>query len=130
MSYKRLDSNQVEELKKFSSHKSNSAQECLRALAVLLIDQGLVDLVREMTGYTRGHAFTLRSTYIEQGIRALITKKRNEKHYLTKGQLGEVIHMIKTTTPDQLGYPNNPFWATSILGEIIFRDFLCRSQAV
>ena len=122
MANRKLNSKQIEEIKSFRGNKDSTSKECLRALAVLLIDMGSVDLVKDLTGYTREYAFELRRLYLKQGIRALITKKPRERHLLAKGELAEIDHMIRTKTPEQLGFVGQSSWTINILGKAIF-DF-------
>ena len=124
MSYRnrKLSSDQIKEIKQFMRFKKHSAKDVLRALSVLLINRNDVDLLDELTGYSKSHAFSLRKNYLMYGISALETKKRKVEKLLTKNQLNEITNILQTETPISFGY-DAPFWTTAILGHLIEEQY-------
>lgn len=119
----RLTDKQVEELERFTK-ETKDLQEFKRAQAILLLNKRVDEqTIRSITAFSRSQIFSLRQTYLHTGMSGLETKRKGDpKRLLTKKQLKEVVHLIKTTKPQEYGY-SYPFWTTGILAEVIKEKF-------
>lgn len=91
--------------------------------AILMINrEAEADFIKEITGYDQKYAFELRRKYIDHGIESLLSKKKEPRALLTKGQKAEVIKIVTTLTPKSFGYSID-YWSTYILGALIKEQY-------
>jgi transposase len=92
-----------------------------RALAVVTLEAGNP---LEEIGLSKKHAQRLRREFRKHGVEAFKDKRHNNKTVLLTGaQLNEVLAMLGTTTPNDHGYTNSPFWSTRILASLIEQKY-------
>jgi len=120
----KLTEEQVAKLKNLINDNSRSKKETLRAQAVLMINSNDgEDQIEMLTSFDKKHAFKLRKKYVEQGIEALIDKrKKKTRALLARNQRNHVIKIIKTMTPKAFGF-DEKFWTTNILGFLINEQY-------
>lgn len=99
--------------------------------AVLLLDQGQkLETIKLVTGLGRSRIFLLRKRYLKQGLKSLEVKPRGLNRLLTKKQLKEITHTVKTKRPEELGFSANyQFWNTSILASFIEEKYKVRYKS-
>ena len=109
------------------SDAERTSREIKHAQAILLIDQEIDPGTIEMlTAYTQKHAYKLRHRYLTCGIEAITDKRTPKpKELLTQKQRAEIIEVIKTKKPEELGayYEKCEYWMTGVLGEYIKRTY-------
>jgi transposase len=120
---KMLKIEQIKQLQAFMKDKESSGTETRRAQAILILCSGeSAGLISSLTGYEKKYVFKLRKKYLEKGIEGLKTKKRKPKALLTKGQIKEIVKVVKTSKPNDFGI-NADFWSTAILGQLIEEQY-------
>lgn len=126
----KLTEEQVTELKGLIKKSKNNSQIRM-AQAILLVDQRQSpEVVKLVTHLGRSRAFGLRKLYLETGIKALKVKERGVNRLLTKGQLKEIIFLVKHKQPSEVGFhPSYQFWNTSILGQYIDEKYKVRYKS-
>jgi len=109
---------------------SKKTDEVKRAQTILLLNQeNDIKQISALTGYQRRQIFSLRKSYLEKGIDSLTDKRKGEpKELLTKKQRQEIIEVIKTKTPKDLGYFWE-FWTSSILTDYIEQKYSVRYKS-
>jgi len=118
----RLSSQQVFELEKLKK-ETEDAHELRKIQAILLLDKKEeVETITFLTGIKRSRIFGLRRNYFRLGIKAIESRKRRIHELLTKGQIKEVSDILISKTPYDFDY-NSPFWTTSILADLIWRQY-------
>ena len=101
--------------------ETENIEEYKRALAVLTLEDGNP---LDRTGLSFKHVQRIRRAFRGIGIEAFKDKRHNNAPVLlTKPQRGEVAAMLRTTTPNDHGYTNSPFWSTRILASVIKSKF-------
>lgn len=126
MKYLRLNENQIKELQDVIHDNESPSREVKRAQAIIMIDKKRnIEDITEMTGLRRAQIFELRKKYFRQGINSIKNKRQKKpKELLTKAQKEEILHILKTKTPNECdSYYNNDYWTTGILGEFIKRTY-------
>ncbi len=97
--------------------ETNNVDEYKRALAVVTLEAG--NPLKEI-GLSKKHAQRLRREFRSISVLAFKDKRHNNKTVLLTGsQCDEVIATLMTTTPNDHGYTNSPFWSTRILATLI-----------
>jgi transposase len=123
----KLTTKQRTELSAVISDAERTSREIKHAQAILLIDQEIDQHTIEMvTAYTGKHAYKLRRRYLQSGIEAITDRRTPKpKELLTRIQRVEIIEIIKTKKPSELGsyYQNYEYWTTGVLGEYIKRAY-------
>lgn len=123
----RLSVKQKKELQEAVNDNKRSGDEVRRAQTILLLDkEKKTDEIFEITSIGRTQAFELRKKYCEKGIEVLSDKRKGKpKELLTKKQRGEILEIIKTKKPKELGkrYEHYEFWTTRLLGEWIEKKY-------
>lgn len=115
-----LNPSELATIKAFMGETEN-IDEYKRGLAVLQLE---ARNPLEMTGLSKKHAQKIRRAFCSIGTEAFKDKRRNNAPVLlTRAQRNEVIVMLKTTTPNDHGYTNSPFWSTRILAAVIKSKF-------
>jgi transposase len=120
----KLTPKQIAELNVLTRKNDSSGPEVRKALALILFSEGVsMAAIKAATTYSGRHVFTLRHDYEAQGLESLRDKRKGTpKELLTKKQREEIIEIVKTKSPRNYHY-NNDFWTTSILGDLIFREY-------
>lgn len=119
----RLTGKQIKELQLFLGSSGPTATELKRAQVVLLIDRKeTIKKIAFITGYHRRQMFELRKRYLERGLEGLRSRKKTKRSLLNKSQLKEIARILKTKTPQDLGYQFS-FWTTAILADYIKRIY-------
>jgi transposase len=122
-----LTDQQIQPLQGIITSSRSKGPEVRRAQAILLIDRKVGAVaVKAMTGYARTRAFTLRKRYLTKGVDAIRDHREGQpKELLTKTQRTELIAIIRTKNPADLGayYHNYAYWTTGVLGEYIKRTY-------
>lgn len=115
----KLSSKQRKELEGVIKAKEK-ADEVLRAQAILMLDNATsIETIREITGFKRRQTFLLRKRFLDEGLDSITDKRKGKpKELLSKQQREEIIQIIKTKTPKNLGYVHD-FWTTGILADHI-----------
>ena len=121
---KKLNKNNIEELKNFKKEKERSGQEAMRILAILLAENGSdSEFIEGLTGYNKKYALELRRKYLKTGINGLRDRKgKQPRALLTKRQREETIKVITRLTPKDFGVDEN-YWTTAILGLFIKEQY-------
>lgn len=121
---KRLNPNQIEELKSLINNSQSSGKEVRRAQAILLLDQQKdVMVIGSITRYSRRHIFDLRKKYQEKGLEAVKDRQiKKAKELLTKKHKAEVAFILNNKTPRDFDY-NSDYWTATILGDFIKRQY-------
>ena len=98
-------------------NETKNIDEYKRALAVVSLEAGNpIDKI----GLSYKHAQRLRREFRKLGVEAFKDKRHNNAPVLlTRAQRDEVLVMLETTTPNDHGYTNSPFWSTRILATLI-----------
>ena len=116
---KKLTEEQIEELRSFIKDKKSSGKEIRRGQAILMLnDWGDDHLIKNLTDFDKKYVFKLKNKYLKNGLVALRSKKRKSRALLTKSQIKEIVKIIQTKTPKDLGIDCD-FWTTSILADFI-----------
>lgn len=123
MKQKKLKDNQIQELREYLK-TSESKKESHRIQAVLMLNKEAdIELIKEMTNFSRSQIFALRKKYLEKGIISIEDPSRhNPKELLSKKQRDEIIEKIKTKKPEDIGY-HSEFWTTAIIGDWIKKKY-------
>jgi transposase len=117
----RLNKNQIKELNNTILDTRSSSVEVRRAQAILLVDKG--DDPTLITGYSRRQCFDIRKRYFEQGLPAIVDKRKNNfKPLLTTVQREEIVTTVRTKTPKDIGYTAE-YWSTAVLGYYIEKKY-------
>ena len=95
--------------------------EYRRAMAVANLEHGVpLDLL----DVSEKHAQRMRREFRKIGPDAFKDKRHNNKPVLlTPSQRRDVLKMLQSTTPNDHGYTNSPFWSTTILARIIEQEY-------
>jgi transposase len=102
---------------------SKNTVEIKRAQAIMHINDNNSDIIiRNMTGYSKSFASTLRKRYLEKGLEGIKARIRKSKKLLTKGQRIDVQKVVTETTPKDHDI-NADFWTTSVLAEFIKQKY-------
>jgi transposase len=98
--------------------------ELCRAQALLMQNDAVAwDTILRVTGLVRRHIFRIRKAFCEQGIDALVDKRKGKpKELLTRKQKEEIVTIIQNKTPRDVDLPFD-FWTTSILADYIEREY-------
>lgn len=120
----RLNQKQQNELECFIGDKNHSSKEIKKAQVVLMLDKELgVNIVQNLTAYSRRQCFDIRKNYLIKGLSAIEDKNRkNPKELLTNKQRNEITEIVKAKTPRDCGYDSD-YWTTSILADLIWRQY-------
>lgn len=101
--------------------ETENIDEYKRALAVVALEDGNP---LKRTGLSIKHVQRIRRAFRSIGTDAFKDKRdNNAPALLTNAQRDEVAAMLKTTTPNDHGYSNSPFWSTRILTTVIKRKY-------
>lgn len=122
----KLSNNHIQQLQDIVRNPDFTKDEARRAQAVILINSEADPFViGTLTGYSEKHAYKLRKLYLQEGICAIIEKRKPKaKELLTKKQREEIIEIIKTKTPNECNQRyNSEYWTTGILAEHIQRFY-------
>lgn len=122
----KLSSNQIQQLSDVISNGESTILEIRRAQAVLLINDEINgDALQRLTAYNEKHAYRLRQTYLQKGIKAIQDQRKPKPNeLLTRKQREEVLEAVKNKTPNDIDpYYNSDYWGTGILGEYIRRKY-------
>jgi len=124
MQKQKLTTKQKKELADFIRHKDTTADEVRRAQAVLITTTNVDEAtIITFTGYSQRHAWRLKAQYLKVGREALTDKRQGDpKPLLTKKQRHEVLTVLKTKQPDEVGYVGAG-WTTRMLGDYIKREY-------
>lgn len=117
----RLSKDKVEELAVFTK-KTKDIKAFKRAKAIQMLNsQRDIAAIIEYTGYSRSQIFSLRTQYIQKGIKVIeTTRKGKPKRLLTKKQLKEIVETVKTKKPKDAGFDESfDYWSTGVLGKHI-----------
>ena len=118
----KLTNIQIKELRVFKK-ETISTKDLNKANAVLMINDNIdIQTIENITDLKRSRIFSLRSSFLTEGIKILISQPKNPKRLLTKNQLDQVQNDIKHKSPVEYGY-DSPFWSTPILADHIFEEF-------
>lgn len=118
----RLSSLQISKLEQ-RKDKTENVSEFKKIQAILLVDvKEEIGKITSITGLKRSRIFGLRKAYFELGLKAVESRKRRVFQLLTKKQIKEVTSILVNKTPYDFDY-NSPFWSTSILADLIWREF-------
>ena len=97
--------------------ETKNIDEYKRALAVVTLEAGNP---LNLVGLSIKHVQRIRREFRSIGVEAFKDKRHNNKPVLlTRAQRDKVLVMLGTTTPNDWGYTNSPFWFTRILGSVI-----------
>lgn len=119
----KLTDNQIQELKEYL-RTSEFKKEAYRIQAVLMVNRGMnIEVIKEMTGFSRSQIFGLRRKYLEKGISSIEDPARhNPKELLSKKDRDEIIGIIKTKKPEDIGY-HSEYWTTAMVGDWIKKKY-------
>lgn len=127
MKTRRLEGKEIRELRGIIKGKGKTGAEVKRSQAILLLDaEKETEDIENITGYGRSQIFELRKQYLKHGISSIEDKRTGApKEILTKKQRDEVIEIVQTKEPKDLGvyWKNYGHWTTSILGDWIERKY-------
>ena len=125
-----LSEYQKDELRRLMNKEDCTKGEMMRAQAVLILNKDVSgQLVEELAGFDKKYVSQLRKKYIEQGIEALISKRKKRiRLLLTKKQREEIIEILQKQKPSNFGYESS-FWTTLMLGDLIERKFDVRFKS-
>jgi transposase len=115
-----VSEDKIKILEKYITKKQGSAKELARCQAILMhanrIDFKTIALI---TGIKKSALFQWRSRFIKSGIDELKDKnKPASKALLTKAQIAETLHILKTKTPQAFEYQAD-FWTAAILAHML-----------
>lgn len=115
---------QTRELEAIIADGKRKSAEIRRAQAVLLLGKGVdVGIVLTTTRLSKSRIFAIYAAYMKKGASALKDKRQGKpKELLKKKQRDEIIEIVKTKMPNDLGI-NAPFWTTGILGRWIEQQY-------
>jgi transposase len=100
---------------------TENIDEYKRAPAVVTLEAGNS---LEITGLSKKYAQRIRKEFRSIGTDAFKDKRHNNAPVLlAKAQRDEVLVMLETTTPNDHGYTNSPYWSTRILASVIKRKY-------
>jgi len=121
---KKLDKKQENELECFIGNKNHSSKEIKKAQVVLMLDKELaLNIIKNLTGYSRRRSFSIRKQYLEKGLPAIEDKgRKNPKELLSKKQREEIKNILKNHSPRDYNYDYD-FWTTAILGDFIKSEY-------
>ncbi len=129
----KLNAQQISELEQFIKTKKKSGREIRRAQVILLLnDRVAVKQIKTLTGFSRRQSFRIRLAYLTQGIKAIEDKEKGKpKEFLTKGQLREIVKIVREKRPKEVDdrYRSSDFWTTLILGDFIERQYLVKYKS-
>lgn len=127
-----LTGGQRTELNQLLTKSKTKGPEVRRAQAVLLLDGGTPAItITAVTGFSRGHAFALRRSYLQKGVTALADKRQGRpKALLTKTERAGIIATVSAKKPKECDRRyDSAFWTTGILGDWIERTYGVRYQS-
>jgi len=124
MRYRRLNKEQIIELRKVMFADKNRDREASRARAIFLLDKGFPEKeIRDITQFSLKHVFTLRKNYFQHGINVVLDDRKSEpRNLLNKRQLSEIIDIVSNEYPIINDF-NRKYWNTGIIAELIWRLF-------
>lgn len=127
MKTRRLEAKEIRELRGIIKENGKTTAEVKRSQAILLLDaEKDIEDIENITGYGRSQIFELRKQYLADGISSIEDKRTGApKELLTKKQREEIIEIVKTKSPKDLGtyWQNYDHWTTSVLGDWIEREY-------
>ena len=101
--------------------ETKNIDEYKRALAVVTLEAGNP---LNLVGLSIKHVQRIRREFRSIGVEAFKGKRHNNAPVLlTRAQRDEVLVMLGTTTPNDWGYTNSPFWSTRILATLIEQKY-------
>lgn len=120
----KLTIQQVQQLQDIINNPKSSGKEVRRAQAVSLLDQdAAIKMIIALTRYSRRQIFDLRKNYLDQGITAILDKKKGKpKELLTRKQREDILAALKDKTPKDYDYDND-YWTAWILGDFIKQQY-------
>lgn len=78
-----------------------------------------IQTIVSLTNFKRRHIFHLRRRFLDEGIGSITDKRKGKpKELLSKKAREEIIEVVKSKTPKNLGYASD-FWTTGILADYI-----------
>lgn len=127
MKTRRLLEKEVRELRGIIKNNERTGAEMKRAQTIILLDQEKeVEEIEGITGYGRSQIFELRKRYLQSGVVSIEDKRKGKpKELLTKKQRDEIVEIVKTKKPSDLGsyYEKYDYWTTILLGHWISRKY-------
>lgn len=118
----RLNSLQLSELEK-RKKETKEVSEFKKIQAILLLNRKEdTERIISFTGLKRSRIFGLRRKYLQFGLKAVEPRKRRVFQLLTRKQIKEIKEILINKTPYDFEY-NSPFWSTSILADLIWRNY-------
>lgn len=118
-----LNQMQISELSRVINCSKSSFKEGKKAQTILMLNGGTKsEEIKIFTGYSRRHAFTLRKTYLEQGIGAIKDKPKKVKALLTRQERSDILEILTNKKPSIYGYESD-FWTTNILAHFIKKEY-------
>ena len=123
MKLPKLQPIQIQELKELI-RTSESNKESKRAQAILMLNKEAdIELIKEITNFSRAQIFGLRKKYLKKGISSIEDPSRNNpKEILSKKERDEILETLKNKKPENIGYHSN-FWTTAIVGDWIKKKY-------
>jgi len=109
------------ELSLFINERDRVPEEIKRAQSILMLAEGLPgSTIFSLTGLKRTTAVKARKKFINGGLQALKSKRKEKKtkNRLTKNQRDEISKMLHVKTPRNYGWDWD-YWTPSILGQVI-----------
>jgi len=130
MQKQKLIPKQLKELNDFITNNKTPGPAVRRAQAVLMLERNTpIDIAKQLTGFSKEHIFRLRRNYLKQGLSSFKDKREGDpKQVLTKKQRTEVITVLITKKPQELGYLG-PGWTTRMMGNYIERKYKVRYKS-
>lgn len=114
-----LDFKQISELVTVIKSSKSSSKEIKKAQAILMLnDQSSSEIIKRFTNYSIRHAFTLKRSYLTNGLEAIKDKIKKKKFLLVHNQRLEIVDILNNKSPKEFGYDAD-FWTTPILGDLI-----------
>lgn len=124
----RLSSLQVLELER-KKKETEDVNEFKKVQAILLLDKKEdIEKITLITGLKRSRLFGLRRSYLKLGLKTIQSRKRRVHELLTRRQIKDVTGILLTKSPYDFDY-NSPFWSTSILADLVWRQFKVRYKS-
>lgn len=115
----KLTVEQVKSLEKFIQTKDTKIEEAKRAQAILMLNNELEEAaIKSITGYDKKYCFKLRKRFATKGVAGLKSKGKKLKALLTKTQLSELVTILQTKKPCDVGQ-RGEYWSVKILVEFV-----------
>lgn len=126
----KLDQKQQNELGCFIKDKNHSSKEIKKAQVILMLDKEIgLDIVKNLTGYSRRRSFAIRKQYLAKGLSVIEDKSRkNPKELLAKKQREEIAVILQNHSPKNYHYDAD-YWTTGIVGDLIWRQYKVRYKS-